>query len=164
MVGLKSIFENGFTAAEHFGWQQQLSFPVCFASSATVSIEKRTVTQVILFQVIQKANRLDEALARMESHHANQQFKAIKKWQARHQSSVQREGGFLLFSQKKLAGVKAQTAGGEIRNGRDPATLQVPELTEPFRKLQSPGILSVMSQSVSQSVHRSCLWKESPQL
>ncbi|NXP82126.1 RPA1 polymerase, partial [Ramphastos sulfuratus] len=77
------------------------------------------------YEVIQKANHLDEALARMESHQANQQFKAIKKWQARHQSSVQREGGFLLFAQKKLTGVKAQTAGGEIRNGRDPATLQV---------------------------------------
>lgn len=61
----------------------------------------------------------------MESHQANQQFKAIKKWRARHQNSVQREGGFLLFSQKKLASLKAQLPGGEIKNGRDPATLQV---------------------------------------
>ncbi|NXT68960.1 RPA1 polymerase, partial [Chaetops frenatus] len=77
------------------------------------------------YEVIQKTNRLDEALARMESHQANQQFKAIKKWRARHQNSVQREGGFLLFSQKKLASVKAQLPGGEIKNGRDPATLQL---------------------------------------
>ncbi|NWH47976.1 RPA1 polymerase, partial [Fregata magnificens] len=77
------------------------------------------------YEVIQKTNHLDEALARMESHHANQQFKAIKKWRARHQNSVQREGGFLMFSRKKMASVKAQIPGGEIKNGRDPATLQL---------------------------------------
>ncbi|NXL86536.1 RPA1 polymerase, partial [Alectura lathami] len=77
------------------------------------------------YEVIQKTNHLDEALARMESHQANQHFKAIRKWQARHQSSVQREGGFLMFSQKKMASVKAQIAGGESKNGRDPATLQL---------------------------------------
>ncbi|XP_075565005.1 DNA-directed RNA polymerase I subunit RPA1 [Pelecanus crispus] len=77
------------------------------------------------YEVIQKTNHLDEALARMESHQANQQFKAIKKWQARHKNSVQREGGFLMFSQKKMASVKAQIPGGEIKNGRDPATLQL---------------------------------------
>ncbi|XP_068535714.1 DNA-directed RNA polymerase I subunit RPA1 [Anas acuta] len=77
------------------------------------------------YEVIQKANHLDEALARMESHQANQQFKAIRKWQARHQSSVQREGGFLMFSQKKMASVKAQMPAGESKNGRDPATLQL---------------------------------------
>ncbi|NWS53194.1 RPA1 polymerase, partial [Chunga burmeisteri] len=77
------------------------------------------------YEVIQKANHLDEALARMESHQANEQFKAIKKWRTRHQNSVQREGGFLMFSQKKMASVKAQVPGGEIKNGRDPATLQL---------------------------------------
>ncbi|XP_054680311.1 DNA-directed RNA polymerase I subunit RPA1 isoform X3 [Grus americana] len=77
------------------------------------------------YEVIQKTNHLDEALARMESHQANQQFKAIKKWRARHQNSLQREGGFLMFSQKKMAIVKAQIPGGEIKNGRDPATLQL---------------------------------------
>ncbi|NXC74322.1 RPA1 polymerase, partial [Anhinga anhinga] len=77
------------------------------------------------YEVIQKTNHMDEALARMECHQANQQFKAIKKWRARHQNSVQREGGFLMFSRKKMASVKAQNPGGEIKNGRDPATLQV---------------------------------------
>ncbi|XP_030306303.1 DNA-directed RNA polymerase I subunit RPA1 isoform X2 [Calypte anna] len=77
------------------------------------------------YEVIQKTNHLDEALARMESHQAHQQFRAIKKWRARHQSSVQREGGFLMFSQKKMASVKAQIPGGEIKNGRDPAALQL---------------------------------------
>ncbi|NXI55259.1 RPA1 polymerase, partial [Chloroceryle aenea] len=77
------------------------------------------------YEVIQKSNHLDEALARMESHQATQQFKAIKKWRARHQNSVQREGGFLIFSQKKMASVKAQIPGGELKNGRDPATLQL---------------------------------------
>lgn len=123
-VGLKTNFESCFTAAEHFQWQQ-MTFPVCFAFSATVSIGRRVVIQVTFLQVIQKTNHLDEALARMESHQANQQFKAIKKWRARHQNSVQREGGFLMFCQKKMASVKAQITGGEIKNGRDPATLQV---------------------------------------
>ncbi|KFP41128.1 DNA-directed RNA polymerase I subunit RPA1, partial [Chlamydotis macqueenii] len=77
------------------------------------------------YEVIQKTNHLDEALARMESHQANRQFKAIKKWRARHQNSVQREGGFLMFSQKKMASVKAQIPGGEMKNGRHPATLQL---------------------------------------
>ncbi|NXW88671.1 RPA1 polymerase, partial [Alopecoenas beccarii] len=77
------------------------------------------------YEVIQKTNHLDEALARMESHQANQQFKAIKKWRARHQNAVQREGGFLLFAQKKMASVKAQTPEGEVKYGRDPATLQL---------------------------------------
>uniref|UniRef100_A0A672TGP9 DNA-directed RNA polymerase subunit n=1 Tax=Strigops habroptila TaxID=2489341 RepID=A0A672TGP9_STRHB len=77
------------------------------------------------YEVIQKTKHLDEALARMESHQASQQFKAIKKWRARRQNSVQREGGFLMFSQKKMASVKAQIPGGEIKNGRDAATLQL---------------------------------------
>ncbi|XP_065517462.1 DNA-directed RNA polymerase I subunit RPA1 [Lathamus discolor] len=77
------------------------------------------------YEVIQKTKHLDEALARMESHQASQQFKAIKKWRAKHQNSVQREGGFLMFSQKKMASVKAQIPGGEIKNGRDAATLQL---------------------------------------
>ncbi|KGL91263.1 DNA-directed RNA polymerase I subunit RPA1, partial [Charadrius vociferus] len=77
------------------------------------------------YEVIQKTNHLDEALARMESRQANQHFKAIKKWRARHQNSMQREGGFLMFSQKKMATVKAQIPGGEIKNGRNPATLQL---------------------------------------
>ncbi|OXB54262.1 hypothetical protein ASZ78_012699 [Callipepla squamata] len=77
------------------------------------------------YEVIEKTNHLNEALARMESHQAKQQFKAIRKWWARHQNPVQREGGFLLFSQKKMASVKAQIPGGERKNGRDPATLQL---------------------------------------
>ncbi|KAM8808325.1 DNA-directed RNA polymerase I subunit RPA1 [Eudromia elegans] len=77
------------------------------------------------YEVIQKTNRLDEALAKMESHQANRQFKAIKKWRAKHQTSVLREGGFLLYSQKKMASVKAQIPAGDSKNGRDPATLQL---------------------------------------
>ncbi|NWR71499.1 RPA1 polymerase, partial [Centropus unirufus] len=77
------------------------------------------------YEVIQKTKCLDEALARMESHQATQHFKAIKKWRARHQNSLQREGGFLMFSRKKMASVKAQIPGGEVKNGRDPATLQL---------------------------------------
>ncbi|OPJ70790.1 DNA-directed RNA polymerase I subunit RPA1 isoform C [Patagioenas fasciata monilis] len=77
------------------------------------------------YEVIQKTNHLDEALTRMESHQAKQQFKAIKKWRTRHQNSVQREGGFLLFAQRKMPSVKAQTPEGEVKYGRDAATLQL---------------------------------------
>ncbi|KFO72531.1 DNA-directed RNA polymerase I subunit RPA1, partial [Cuculus canorus] len=77
------------------------------------------------YEVIQKTSHLDEALARMESHQATQHFKAIKKWRARHQNSLQREGGFLMFARKKMASVKARIPGGEMKNGRDPATLQL---------------------------------------
>jgi len=115
-----------------------MTFSVCFAFSATVSVQRRIITETHFLQVILKTNHLDEALARMESHQANQQFKAIRKWRARHQNSVQREGGFLMFSQKKMASVKAQIPGGEIKNGRDPATLQVTkavELSKPSKKV-----------------------------
>uniref|UniRef100_A0A8B9IUU5 DNA-directed RNA polymerase subunit n=1 Tax=Amazona collaria TaxID=241587 RepID=A0A8B9IUU5_9PSIT len=77
------------------------------------------------YEVVLKTKHLDEALARMESHQASQQFKAIKRWRAKHQNSMQREGGFLMFSQKKMAAVKAQIPGGETKNGRDAATLQL---------------------------------------
>ncbi|NXU55669.1 RPA1 polymerase, partial [Turnix velox] len=80
------------------------------------------------YEAIQKANHLDEALARMESHQATQQFRAIKKWRSRHQNSVRREGGFLIFCKKKMASVKALMSGGEMNNGRDPAALQLQKM------------------------------------
>lgn len=137
-----------------------MTFSVCSAFSGTVRMERRIITQMTFLQVIQKTNHLDEALARMESHQANQQFKAIKKWRARHQNSVQREGGFLLFSQKKLASLKAQLPGGEIKNGRDPATLQVTQQQvnwpNPSKEIAEFSIfffflIALCIQSVSQS-------------
>lgn len=60
-----------------------------------------------------------------------------------------------MFSQKKMASVKAQIPGDEIKNGRDAATLQVTQ-----KQLNSPGSLNKL-QSVSWSNYTSCLLKES---
>ncbi|KAH0627026.1 hypothetical protein JD844_002388 [Phrynosoma platyrhinos] len=76
-------------------------------------------------KAIEKTEHLDEILPKMDPEQANGQFRAIKKWQARHQLPLRRKGGFLQFCQKKLAGIKAQIPTGELVNGRDPATLQL---------------------------------------
>ncbi|XP_060138282.1 DNA-directed RNA polymerase I subunit RPA1 [Zootoca vivipara] len=76
-------------------------------------------------KVIEKSKHLDEVLPKMDPQQANNQFRSIKRWQIKHQPSLRREGGFLLFSQEKLADVKAQILPGELVNGRDPATLQL---------------------------------------
>ncbi|XP_006111690.2 DNA-directed RNA polymerase I subunit RPA1 [Pelodiscus sinensis] len=80
------------------------------------------------YEVIQKSKHIDEVLSKIDSQQANQHFSAIKKWQAKHQVSLPREGAFLLYSQKKMARVREQTLGGEITNGRDPATLQLQKM------------------------------------
>ncbi|EMP32181.1 DNA-directed RNA polymerase I subunit RPA1 [Chelonia mydas] len=77
------------------------------------------------YEVIQKSKHIDEVLSKIDPRQANQHFRAIKKWQTKHQVSLPREGAFLLYSQKKMARVREQTLGGEIINGRDPATLQL---------------------------------------
>ncbi|KAM6452106.1 DNA-directed RNA polymerase I subunit RPA1 isoform 1-T1 [Liasis olivaceus] len=76
-------------------------------------------------KVIQKSKHLDEVLPKMNPQQACRQFRSVKRWQVKHQQSLRRKGGFLLFSQKKLAGVRAQIPTGELVNGRDPATLQL---------------------------------------
>ncbi|XP_072860138.2 DNA-directed RNA polymerase I subunit RPA1 isoform X2 [Pogona vitticeps] len=77
------------------------------------------------YKVLEKSKHLAEVLPKMDPQQANTQFRSIKRWQVKHQESLRREGGFLLFSQKKLAGLKAQIPTGELKNGRDPATLQL---------------------------------------
>uniref|UniRef100_A0A670J6Q3 DNA-directed RNA polymerase subunit n=1 Tax=Podarcis muralis TaxID=64176 RepID=A0A670J6Q3_PODMU len=76
-------------------------------------------------KVIEKSKHLDEVLPKMDPQQANSQFRSIKRWRSKHQQSLRREGGFLLFSQEMLASVKAQIPAGELVNGRDPATLQL---------------------------------------
>uniref|UniRef100_A0A7M4DXU4 DNA-directed RNA polymerase n=1 Tax=Crocodylus porosus TaxID=8502 RepID=A0A7M4DXU4_CROPO len=77
------------------------------------------------YEVIEKTKHLDEALSRMDPHQASQQFRAIKKWQAKHQGSLAREGAFLLFTRKKMASLREQISEGETKNGRSPATQQL---------------------------------------
>ncbi|XP_062988010.1 DNA-directed RNA polymerase I subunit RPA1 [Elgaria multicarinata webbii] len=77
-------------------------------------------------KVIEKSKHLNEVLPKMDPQQANAQFRSIKRWQVKHQQPLmRREGGFLLFSQKKMAGIRAQIPTGELVNGRDPATLQL---------------------------------------
>ncbi|KAJ7313382.1 hypothetical protein JRQ81_004697 [Phrynocephalus forsythii] len=77
------------------------------------------------YKVLEKSKHLAEVLPKMDPQQANVQFRSVKKWRVTHQQSLRIEGGFLLFSQKKLAALKAQIPAGELKNGRDPATLQL---------------------------------------
>ncbi|XP_061446852.1 DNA-directed RNA polymerase I subunit RPA1 [Rhineura floridana] len=76
-------------------------------------------------KVIEKSKHLDEILPKMDPQQANRQFRSIKRWQIKHQEPLRRKGGFLLFSQKMLEGVRAQIPTRELVNGRDPAALQL---------------------------------------
>ncbi|KAG8139759.1 hypothetical protein E2320_002514, partial [Naja naja] len=76
--------------------------------------------------VIQKSKHLDEVMPKMNPQQASKQFKLVNRWQAKHQHSLRRKGGFLLFSQEMLADVKAEISTGEISAyGRDPAALKL---------------------------------------
>lgn len=76
--------------------------------------------------MIRKSKHLDEVMPKMNPQQASKQFKLIKRWQAKHQQSLRRKGGFLLFSQEMLAYIKAEMSTGESSvNGRDPAALKV---------------------------------------
>uniref|UniRef100_A0A8D0GCB4 DNA-directed RNA polymerase subunit n=1 Tax=Sphenodon punctatus TaxID=8508 RepID=A0A8D0GCB4_SPHPU len=77
------------------------------------------------YEVIENSKCLDEVLCKMDPRQATDQFRAIEKWRAKHPVSVPREGGFLLYSQKKLARLRERIPEGEVRNGRDPATQQL---------------------------------------
>ncbi|XP_053115784.1 DNA-directed RNA polymerase I subunit RPA1 [Hemicordylus capensis] len=76
-------------------------------------------------KAIEKSKHLDEVLPKMDPQQANGQFKSIKRWQVKHQQSLRRKGGFLLFSQKNMASVRTEIPTGELVNGRDLATLQL---------------------------------------
>ncbi|XP_048373560.1 DNA-directed RNA polymerase I subunit RPA1 [Sphaerodactylus townsendi] len=76
------------------------------------------------YKIIEKSKHLDEVLVKTDPWRAKEQFSAIKRWRVRHQQPV-RKGGFLLFSQKKMANVTAQIPSGELINGREPKTLQL---------------------------------------
>ncbi|ETE68981.1 DNA-directed RNA polymerase I subunit RPA1, partial [Ophiophagus hannah] len=76
--------------------------------------------------VIQKSKHLDEVMPKMNPQEASKQFKLVNRWQAKHQHSLRRKGGFLLFSQEMLADVKAEiSTGGIPAYGRDPAALKL---------------------------------------
>ncbi|KAL7976983.1 hypothetical protein Chor_008932 [Crotalus horridus] len=77
-------------------------------------------------KVIWKSKHLDEVMPKMNPQQASKQFKLIKRWQAKHQQSLRRKGGFLLFSQEMLAYIKAEmSTGGSLVYGRDPAAVKL---------------------------------------
>lgn len=76
-------------------------------------------------QVIRKSKCLDEVLSKMDSSVSANHQKAIKKWKMKREKGSPRDGAFLLFSQKKLAKMKAQAENALLTNGRETATLQV---------------------------------------
>ncbi|XP_073710148.1 DNA-directed RNA polymerase I subunit RPA1 [Misgurnus anguillicaudatus] len=79
------------------------------------------------YEVIRKSKCLDEVLAKMDPQAAYNHFKAIKRWKAKHERVSPRDGAFLLYSQKKLGKMKAETTSQTLTNGRDAATLQLLE-------------------------------------
>ncbi|ELV10798.1 DNA-directed RNA polymerase I subunit RPA1 [Tupaia chinensis] len=77
------------------------------------------------YEVIVKSKHLHEVLSRADPQKALHHFRAIKKWQSRHPSTLLRRGAFLSYSQKVQAAVRALNLEGENRNGRSPETQQM---------------------------------------
>ncbi|KAM5193373.1 DNA-directed RNA polymerase I subunit RPA1 [Mantella aurantiaca] len=79
------------------------------------------------YEVIKQAKRLDEVLSRMDSEQAGRHSHAIRKWKAKHPTSRQRLGAFLLYSQKKMAAARALYGAEHYENGRELAAKQLVE-------------------------------------
>ncbi|XP_062332122.1 DNA-directed RNA polymerase I subunit RPA1 [Osmerus eperlanus] len=97
------------------------------------------------YEVIRKARCLDEVLARLDPQAAAQHFSSVQRWRSKREEPGPRQGAFLLFSQKKLAKLKAQLQGSSLTNGRGNATLQ---LVDRWRELD-PASLSKYSRKTS---------------
>ncbi|XP_018426964.1 PREDICTED: DNA-directed RNA polymerase I subunit RPA1 [Nanorana parkeri] len=80
------------------------------------------------YEVIKKSKRLDEVLSRMDSEQASRQSHAIRKWKSKHPAPYQRLGAFLLYSQKKMAAVRALYGTEQYENGRELAAKQLMEI------------------------------------
>ncbi|XP_066429086.1 DNA-directed RNA polymerase I subunit RPA1 [Eleutherodactylus coqui] len=74
------------------------------------------------YEVIKRLKHLDEVLCKMDSVQANLYNNSILKWRAKH-PPFQRNGPFLLYSQKKMAAAKAQCEEQYIDNGRQQAVV-----------------------------------------
>ncbi|KAG1935581.1 DNA-directed RNA polymerase I subunit RPA1 [Pimephales promelas] len=88
------------------------------------------------YEVIRKSKCLDEVLDKMDPQEAVNHFKAIKRWKAKHERVSPRDGGFLLFSQKKMSKLKSQLEVQDLANGREAASGQ---LVERWRALDEAG-------------------------
>ncbi|XP_075066371.1 DNA-directed RNA polymerase I subunit RPA1 [Mixophyes fleayi] len=77
------------------------------------------------YEVIKKSKRLDEVLTKMDSEQASRHNQAIRKWRAKHPTSSERLGAFLLYSQKKMAAARGMCPEGQYENGRELAVKQL---------------------------------------
>ncbi|CAL8264335.1 unnamed protein product [Lota lota] len=97
------------------------------------------------YQVIKKSQDLDTVLSRFDPKAAREHFTAIERWKAKRQGSCPRNGGFLLFSQKKLAKKRQSQAGdGSQIGGREAAAIQ---LMERWRSLEAGNQLKYIRKS-----------------
>lgn len=79
------------------------------------------------YEVIKRSQGLDQILARLDSQTASKHFAALQRWKAKRETSNPRRGAFLLYSQKKLAKLKAASTGEETSSNRHPAVLKLME-------------------------------------
>uniref|UniRef100_A0AAY5EQQ4 DNA-directed RNA polymerase subunit n=1 Tax=Electrophorus electricus TaxID=8005 RepID=A0AAY5EQQ4_ELEEL len=82
-------------------------------------------------EAIRKSQCLEKVLVKLDHLVAENHFRNIKKWKAKHAHVSPRDGGFLRFSKKNLNKMKARGEGHteDLINGRDAATLHVCTLT-----------------------------------
>ncbi|KAM6201574.1 LOW QUALITY PROTEIN: DNA-directed RNA polymerase I subunit RPA1 [Rhynchocyon petersi] len=73
-------------------------------------------------EAIMKSKHLHEVLSRADPQKALCHFRAIKKWQSKHPSTLLRRGAFLSYSQKIQAAVKARKLEEGNQNGRSSET------------------------------------------
>lgn len=88
------------------------------------------------YEVIKRSQGLDQVLARLDSQTASKHFAAVQRWKAKRETACPRTGAFLLFSQKKLAKLKAASAAETSPADRHPAVLK---LLEQWHALDGDG-------------------------
>ncbi|XP_035387912.1 DNA-directed RNA polymerase I subunit RPA1 isoform X1 [Electrophorus electricus] len=78
-------------------------------------------------EAIRKSQCLEKVLVKLDHLVAENHFRNIKKWKAKHAHVSPRDGGFLRFSKKNLNKMKARGEGHteDLINGRDAATLHL---------------------------------------
>uniref|UniRef100_A0A4W4F6E9 DNA-directed RNA polymerase subunit n=1 Tax=Electrophorus electricus TaxID=8005 RepID=A0A4W4F6E9_ELEEL len=89
---------------------------------------------------VEKSQCLEKVLVKLDHLVAENHFRNIKKWKAKHAHVSPRDGGFLRFSKKNLNKMKARGEGHteDLINGRDAATLHVCTLFCPVKTSRCP--------------------------
>ncbi|CAN9514672.1 unnamed protein product [Ophioblennius macclurei] len=79
------------------------------------------------YEVIKRSQGLDQILARLDSETASKHFEAVQRWKTKRETACPRKGAFLLYSQKKLAKLKAASTAEGPPSDRHPAVLKLIE-------------------------------------